>query len=42
MIEVHKGLKPILKNELNDPFEKIVIEIKVDNKESKVISGYDP
>ena len=42
MIGAHKGLKPILINELNDPFEILVIEIEVANKEIRVISGYGP
>jgi hypothetical protein len=42
MIGAHKGLNPILINELNDPFEILVIEIEVANKEIRVISGYGP
>ena len=42
MIGAHKGLKPVLINELNDPFEILVIEIVVANKEIRVISGYGP
>ena len=42
MIGAHKGLKPVLINELNDPFEILVIEIEVGNKEIRVISGYGP
>ena len=33
MIGAHKGLKPVLISELNDPFEVLVIEIELGNKE---------
>ena len=42
MIGAHKALKLILISELNDPFEILVIEIKVANKDIRVISGYGP
>ena len=42
MIGVHKTLKPVLINELNDPFEILVVEIVTANKEIRVISGYGP
>ena len=42
MIGAHKGLKPVLISELNDPFEILVIEIEVGNKEIRIISGYGP
>ena len=42
MIGAHKGLKPVLISDLNDPFEVLVIEIELGNKEIRVISGYGP
>ena len=42
MIGVHKSLKPVLINELNDPFELLVVEIVTANKEIRVMSGYGP
>ena len=42
MIGAHKGLKPVLVSEHNDPFELLVIEIEVANKGVRVISGYGP
>ena len=42
MIGVHKALKPVLINELNDPFELLVVEIKIGDREIRVISGYGP
>ena len=42
IIGAHKALKPVLIAEYNDPFEILVIEIKVANKEVRVISGYGP
>ena len=42
MIGVHKALRPILITELNDPFELIVVEITVGNREIRVMSGYGP
>ena len=42
MIGAHKGLKPVLISEHNDPFEVLVIEIEVANKGVRVISGYGP
>ena len=42
MISAHKALKPVLINELNDPFEIVVIEITVANKDIRVITGWGP
>ena len=42
MIGAHRALKPILINERNDPFEILVVEITVANKNIRVISGYGP
>ena len=39
MIGVHKSLKPVLINELNDPFELLVVEVETANKEIRVMSG---
>ena len=42
LIGVHKALKPILVNEYDNPFELLVVEVKVSNKEIRIISGYGP
>ena len=42
MIGVHRALRPILITEMNDPFELIVVEIKIGNREIRVMSGYGP
>ena len=42
MIGAHKGLKPVLITEYNEEFELLVIEIKIANKEIRIMSGYGP
>ena len=42
MLGVHVGLNPVLIQEYNDTFELIVVEVKVANKEVRVITGYGP
>ena len=42
MIGAHKSLKPCLIQEYSDQFELIVVEIKISNKEIRLISGYGP
>ena len=42
MIGVNRALSPVLIAELNDPFELLVVEIKVGNREIRVISGHGP
>ena len=42
MVGVHKGLCPILIQEYCEDFELLVIELKVKNREIRVISGYGP
>ena len=42
MIGAHKALKPVLIKEHSDEYELIVIEIKVRNREIRVITGYGP
>ena len=42
MIGAHKALKPVLINELDDPFKMVVIEITVANKDIRVITGWSP
>ena len=42
MIGVHKALNPHLITELNDPFELLVVEIKIGKREIRLISGYGP
>ena len=38
MIGVHKGLKPFLIEEYSSDFELLVVEVKVANKEIRIIS----
>ena len=40
LIEAHKSLDPILIEEYSEDFELLVIEVKVDGKEIRIISGY--
>ena len=42
MVGVHCLLKPVLILEINDPFELLLVEIKVAKKEIRIISGYGP
>ena len=42
MLGVHVGLQPVLIQEYNDTFELIIVEIKVADKEVRVITGYGP
>ena len=42
MIGAHNGLRPILISEYSEDFELLVIEIKVSNKEIRIMSGYGP
>ena len=42
MIGAHKALSPMLISEYSDDFELLVVEIKVQNKEVRIISGYGP
>ena len=39
---MHKALKPVLIKEYNEDFELIVVEVKVANKEIRIITGYGP
>ena len=41
-IAVHKSLKPMLIEEYSDKFELLVVEIKLADKEVRVMSGYGP
>ena len=41
-IGVHTSLNPVLIQEYNEEFELLVVELKVQNKEIRVISGYGP
>ena len=41
-IAVHKSLKPMLIEEYSDEFELLVVEIKLADKEVRVMSGYGP
>ena len=42
MIGVHMGLQPVLISEYSDTFELLVVEIKVANRDIRVITGYGP
>ena len=42
IVGAHKALSPMLIQEYSDDFELIVIEIKIRNREIRVISGYGP
>ena len=42
MLGIHKSLNPLLVEEYSDTFELIVTEIKVEDKEVRVMSGYGP
>ena len=39
---IHNSLKPILIEEYSEEFEIIVAEIKVSNKEIRIMTGYGP
>ena len=38
----HKALNPILIQEYSDDFELLIVEVKIRNKEIRIISGYGP
>ena len=42
IIGAHKALNPILISEYSEDFELIVIEIKIRNKEIRIMTGYGP
>jgi hypothetical protein len=42
MIGAHKALEPFLINEYSDEFELLVVEIKIANREIRVMTGYGP
>ena len=42
IIGVHKALNPVLIEEYCDDFELLVVEIKISNRNIRVISGYGP
>jgi len=42
VIGVHKTLEPILIEEVSDEIELLVVEIKIEDKKIRVISGYGP
>ena len=39
---VHKSLKPVLIEEYSDEFELIVVEVKLGNKDVRLVTGYGP
>ena len=42
MLGIHKSLEPVLIEEYSDNFELIVTEIKIANKEVRMMTGYGP
>ena len=42
IIGAHKGLSPCLIQEYENEFELLVIEVKISNKEIRIMSGYGP
>ena len=42
MLGIHKSLEPVLIEEYSDTFEMIVADIKVANKDIRIITGYGP
>ena len=42
MVGIHKYFEPVLIEEYEETFELLVIEIRVENKEIRVMSGYGP
>ena len=42
MIAIHTVLRPVLIDEYNDPFGLLVVQIKVVNRDIRIISGYAP
>ena len=42
LVGIHKSLEPVLIEEYSDSFELIVVEVKLNEKEVRVISGYGP
>ena len=42
MIGVHSALSPVIISEYDDKFELLTVEIKVANREIRIISGYGP
>ena len=42
LIALHKGLDPVLIEELSEVFELLVVEVSKGDKEVRIISGYGP
>ena len=42
MVGAHKALQPILIEEYSEDFELLVVEVKIRNKEIRIITGYGP
>ena len=42
LIGVHKSLDPILIEEYSEEFELLVVEVRIGNKDVRIISGYGP
>ena len=42
LLGVQIGLKPVLVKEYNETFELLVVEVKIANKEIRIMTGYGP
>ena len=42
IIGAHKALEPVLIQEYSNEFELLVVEVKVSNREIRIMSGYGP
>ena len=42
IIGIHESLEPILIEEYSDEFELLVVEVKISNREIRIMSGYGP
>ena len=42
MLGVYKALNPLLIKDYNEDFELIVVEVKINNREIRIITGYGP
>ena len=42
IIGIHESMEPILIEDYSDEFELLVVEVKISNREIRIISGYGP
>ena len=42
MVGVHKAMNPVLIEEYSNEFELLVVEIKIANRNIRIMSGYGP